>query len=463
MTTTVGSNTSYQLTIPELSETADIQKAIKLIAYGQDADPTNDADIEPNSIAGYLKALLSSPTFTGTVVLPSTTSIGNVSSTELGYLDGVTSAIQTQFTGKASTTSPAITTSITTASTSFALINTNATTINFAGAATTLNIGNTATAAQTVNMFTASTGASTYNFATGAVGSGTTKTLNIGTGAGTAGTTNINIGGNPSVSTSNVNLNGTTAINGNVAVSNGNITISTQGKQLVLANGNTSTAPLRFAGTTVTNYLNATAGTMEWDGETFIATPNSSSGQAFIATPYHFALQSDTNITTSSTTAFGSAITLGPGSYEFEVQIPFQFTYTGSATALSLGIKGSAVSDGIYFLQEIFSNTGALTNLLLAADLTNEVTSGKVQTNWRQQAAVQSLNTTNLVTEIDSLTTGSRYGVYRAKGWVNVTTQGTFYPAASLTGGGSASIKIGAYAKITPVPQYASGYWASQT
>jgi hypothetical protein len=37
-----------------------------------------------------------SPTLTGTVTLPSTTSIGNVSATEIGYLDGVTSAIQTQ-------------------------------------------------------------------------------------------------------------------------------------------------------------------------------------------------------------------------------------------------------------------------------------------------------------------------------------------------------------------------------
>ncbi len=45
-------------------------------------------------------ATLASPTFTGTVVLPSTTSVGNVSDTELGYLDGVTSALQTQLAGK---------------------------------------------------------------------------------------------------------------------------------------------------------------------------------------------------------------------------------------------------------------------------------------------------------------------------------------------------------------------------
>ena len=41
-----------------------------------------------------------SPTFTGTVTLPSTTSIGNVSSTEISYVDGVTSSIQTQLDGK---------------------------------------------------------------------------------------------------------------------------------------------------------------------------------------------------------------------------------------------------------------------------------------------------------------------------------------------------------------------------
>ncbi len=42
------------------------------------------------------KAPLDGPTFTGTVVLPSTTSIGNLTSTELGYLDGISSSVQTQ-------------------------------------------------------------------------------------------------------------------------------------------------------------------------------------------------------------------------------------------------------------------------------------------------------------------------------------------------------------------------------
>jgi len=48
-------------------------------------------------------------TVTGTLVLPATTSIGPVSSTELGYIDGVTSAIQTQLNAKAPTASPTLT------------------------------------------------------------------------------------------------------------------------------------------------------------------------------------------------------------------------------------------------------------------------------------------------------------------------------------------------------------------
>jgi hypothetical protein len=48
----------------------------------------------------------------GTITLPSTTSIGNVSATELGYLDGVTSSIQTQLDDKRSSSTPLYTTDI---------------------------------------------------------------------------------------------------------------------------------------------------------------------------------------------------------------------------------------------------------------------------------------------------------------------------------------------------------------
>jgi hypothetical protein len=60
------------------------------------------------------KAPLDAPTFTGTVVLPSTTSIGNVSATEIGHLDGVTSSIQTQIASlsTADSTHAALTTNV---------------------------------------------------------------------------------------------------------------------------------------------------------------------------------------------------------------------------------------------------------------------------------------------------------------------------------------------------------------
>ena len=62
-------------------------------ALGDDA---NFATTTTNSLAA--KAPLAAPTFTGTVTLPATTSIGDVSATEIGYVNGVTSSIQTQIT-----------------------------------------------------------------------------------------------------------------------------------------------------------------------------------------------------------------------------------------------------------------------------------------------------------------------------------------------------------------------------
>ena len=53
------------------------------------------------------KANSASPTFTGTVVLPATTSIGTVTATEVGHLAGVTSGIQSQIAAKGAITGQA--------------------------------------------------------------------------------------------------------------------------------------------------------------------------------------------------------------------------------------------------------------------------------------------------------------------------------------------------------------------
>ena len=68
-----------------------------------DGNISQTAEIAQSKIAGLgttlnLLAPKEGPTFTGTVVLPSTTSIGNLTSTEIGYLEGITSSVQTQIT-----------------------------------------------------------------------------------------------------------------------------------------------------------------------------------------------------------------------------------------------------------------------------------------------------------------------------------------------------------------------------
>lgn len=78
----------------------------------EDTDIVDISDLNENAdildAAVTLKAPLASPAFTGTVTLPATTSIGPVSATELGYLDGVTSGIQAQLSAKAPLASPAL-------------------------------------------------------------------------------------------------------------------------------------------------------------------------------------------------------------------------------------------------------------------------------------------------------------------------------------------------------------------
>ena len=106
------------------------------------------------------------------------------------------------FTGIQSMTSPAITTSITTPSTSFDAFNTTATTLNLWGAATTLTVWGTPTTAIT------------HNYSTNATATATTKTLNVGTGGAAGSTTNINIGssvaGTTTVNSPTISLGSTT-------------------------------------------------------------------------------------------------------------------------------------------------------------------------------------------------------------------------------------------------------------
>lgn len=84
-------------------------------------------------------------------------------------------------------TSPAFTTSITTGSTSFDLINTTATTVNAFGAATSLNLGYGSTATSTTNICNGTSSAGTKTINIGTAGTGTEPTtgtfITLGTSA----------------------------------------------------------------------------------------------------------------------------------------------------------------------------------------------------------------------------------------------------------------------------------------
>lgn len=94
--TTDGTDASWGTV--DLSSKQDVVSGVSSTEIGYLDGVTSSIQNQINS-----KADIASPTFTGNVTLPSTTSIGNVSSTEIGYLDGVTSSIQTQLNGKAAT------------------------------------------------------------------------------------------------------------------------------------------------------------------------------------------------------------------------------------------------------------------------------------------------------------------------------------------------------------------------
>jgi hypothetical protein len=94
---TVAANTSSG------ANTTSFLSNVSVDTYGR----VTNKEFSTVSFAGF--APLANATFTGTITLPSTTAIGNVTATEIGYVDGVTSAIQTQIDLKAPLANPTFT------------------------------------------------------------------------------------------------------------------------------------------------------------------------------------------------------------------------------------------------------------------------------------------------------------------------------------------------------------------
>lgn len=118
LTNPVSTDLTNSVTVPHATQHSDLNDAVEAIeaelgTLPKGASASVKARFDTLDTLVGTKSPSASPTFTGTVVLPATTSIDTVSATEISYLDGVTSAIQTQITAKAPSASPTFTGTVT--------------------------------------------------------------------------------------------------------------------------------------------------------------------------------------------------------------------------------------------------------------------------------------------------------------------------------------------------------------
>jgi hypothetical protein len=184
----------YQPVDGDLSAIAAITSGIGLLKrLGPDS-----WSIDTNSYITGSSPTISTSLISGT----STFNLINATATTVNFAGAATTLIMGSTDAGASTTirTPAIVTT----STSLDLFNTTATTVNLAGAVTTLTIGGTPTGSVTATLF----GNATTS----------TKTINIGTGGISGSETNINIGSSTAGATGTVSVYPSTSFVGTVTV-----------------------------------------------------------------------------------------------------------------------------------------------------------------------------------------------------------------------------------------------------
>jgi hypothetical protein len=217
---------SYGVTIASSGD----RETFKTWGFGTDGVLTAPGNIifEGATANDYETTLaITDPTADRTITLPDATGtvqlrVADVDDAEIGYLNGVTSSIQTQMDAKAPAASPTFTGTVVLPST-----------VNGPSASTSVNLlfpttsGNiTLGGSQTAGNLTIGGGTQRT---TGVIGIGTgatttgTKTIDIGTGS-TGGTTQITVGSS-SGATSNITLNGTVTAANNLVVT-GDLTVN---------------------------------------------------------------------------------------------------------------------------------------------------------------------------------------------------------------------------------------------
>jgi hypothetical protein len=219
-------------------------------------------------------------------------------------------------------TSPQITTSVTTDSTSFSLINSTATTVNFAGAATSIGIGASTGAITLGNPTLTGSNLATFNMnGTSPINIATTTTsstanvfnANVTTGSLFGSATSVNIGGPTSTTTFGTNTtNNTVKINGN----------STSGTATLDSNVTTGTISIFAGGQTIS--IGASTGTTTVNNKLVVVGIGSSPN--FVSGLTNTTSSAGTNTLTVTSNAYQNV----SGSLAHTFQLP-------DATTLSIG------------------------------------------------------------------------------------------------------------------------------
>ena len=203
------------------------------------------------------------------------------------------------------------------------------------------------------------------------------------------------------------------------------------------------TAPLKF--TSGTNLTTAEAGAMEYDGKVAYFTPSNTS-RALLPSPYVYRKNTATTLAsaTGNQAIFGltSGVTVAANTI-YEIECEFQLSTSGTT-----------------------SHTEAFGFTLTTATVTNMgVAVNRLAGNTTSTALGTYLTSVTPVVVTGALTT-AQVGIYRVKGTIAFGTGGSINPviAFSAAPGGTSSIILGAWMKMTPIGTTGSnvsiGTWA---
>lgn len=224
---------------------------------------------------------------------------------------------------------------------------------------------------------------------------------------------------------------------------------------LTLAAGTTSLSPLTFQ--TGTNLTTVTAGAAEYDGAVFYKTSRVGPGRALDTQGYYYVSSSDATLNFGSVVAqsvLGSAtrgITLGNGTYEYEVYYNLQGTFSATNQSPQISMITTQVS-----------GTNTITNVAI-------VEAGDNNTAFTNGVTLLSSRLTGSNTRaMSTLSAGSRFYTVKMTGTIRIAGTGTtkIYPALTPTAGSASNVWTvlsGALFKVTPLGNDAVttvGAWA---